>query len=135
MKMEMQFVERFKQAAPEIRAAFHAKAPTDYKSLVRVVVEAVSDHDKYNDIDPDRIHEIDDGDYQGTLIYIIAAKGYQPRDYWSVRVGYGSYSGCDTLKAIGCYGEGAPSDSQLDDYMTLALHVVQNLKPLGGDVA
>lgn len=133
--MEMQFVERFMAAKPVIRAAFQAKAPPDYKSIVRTVVEAVSDEDSYNDIDPDRIHEIDDGDYQGTLVYVIAAKGYQPCDYWSVRVGYGSCSGCDTLEAIGRYGNDEPSDSQLDDYMTLALHVVQNLKPLSGDVA
>ena len=81
---------------------------------------------------PERIHKIDDGDYQGTLLFVIAAKGYQPSKYWAVSVGYGSCSGCDTLEGIksdGDYGE-SPNKQQIADYMTLALHIVQGLKQI-----
>lgn len=58
---------------------------------------------------PERIHQIDDGDYQGTLIFVIGAGGYQPSRYWYVKVGYGSCSGCDTLQAIRGYEDDAPT--------------------------
>jgi hypothetical protein len=92
--------------------------------------------DRYGEPDPTRIHQIDDGDYQGTLLFVIAASGYQPSDYWYVKVGYGSCSGCDTLQAIdgyGGYSDEAPSKDQVDDYMTLALHIIQGLKSMQGE--
>ena len=76
------------------------------------------------------ILSIDHGDYQGTLLFIIAASGYQPNKYWFVKVDYGSCSGCDTLEGIRCYSDGPPSDAQVADYMTLALHILQGIKPL-----
>lgn len=71
-----------------------------------------------------RIHEIDDGDYQGTLLFVVAAQGYQPSTYWATKVSYGSCSGCDTLEAIWDMGEGA------GDYYTLALHMIQGLQEI-----
>lgn len=59
---------------------------------------------------------------------MIAEKGYQPNDYYFVKVGYGSCSGCDTLEGIRNYEDGNPTEEQVKDYMTLALHVVQGLK-------
>ena len=83
--------------------------------------------------DPNRIHEIDDGDYQGTLLYVIAADCYQPNDYWYVRVYYGSCSGCDTLMAtrdMTSWDDPVPNQAQVEAYMTMALHIVQNLKSM-----
>ena len=37
----------------------------------------------------ERIHRIDDGDYQGTLVFVIGGKGYQLSTYWYVKVSYG----------------------------------------------
>ena len=129
--MIQQFVDKFMEKKPELEAYFKVNKPGDYQDIVKAVVNAISDGE-YNDPDPDRIHKIDDGDYQGTLLFVIAAKGYQPSDYWSVFVGYGSCSGCDTLQSIDeeCYDE-TPNDSQLAQYMTLALHIVQGIKKIG----
>jgi hypothetical protein len=135
--MIQEFVDRY-MAKKDLLAATFTKHPGDYKELVKNVISVITDEDdwgQYNP-DPERIHEIDDGDYQGTYVYVIAAKGYQPSNYWYVKVSYGSCSGCDTLQSIQ-YGPSdwdndRPSDEQIKDYMTLALHIVQGLKEMGG---
>ncbi len=78
---------------------------------------------------------IDNGDYQGTLIYIIPRDTYQPdvEDYLVTNNYYGSCSGCDTLQAITEYSSKPLSNGQIEDLMTLALHLVQRLKPLDTD--
>ena len=98
------------------------------------MVQLINNHyDKYESPDPERIHEIDDGDYQGTLVYIIGDDSYQPNQYWYVRIAYGSCSGCDTLESIRNYDGGPPKESQVDDYMTLCLHIIQQLKAMAGE--
>lgn len=130
------FVDRFESGKEALRAKFASEAPASYEAIVTEVISVITD-DEYeaNSPDPKRVHQIDDGDYQGTLLFVIAAKGYQPSDYWYVKVGYGSCSGCDTLRAISGYSDEAPTKSQVDDYMTLALHVVQRIKKMGEEVA
>lgn len=131
--MIQEFVDRFMAAKGRLADAFSRAHPVEYKDVVRAVIEAISDPDTYDDPDPDRIHVLDDGDYQGTLLFVVAAKGYQPSTYWFVKVGYGSCSGCDTLESIRHYGDGPPTAEEVADYLTLALHVVQGLKPMDGD--
>jgi hypothetical protein len=126
------FAKRYFEKLPDLRAKFTEKHPDSYIEVVRAVAEILTD-DEYESIDPTRIHQIDDGEYQGTLVFVIAAKGYQPSDYWYCKVSYGSCSGCDTLQAISGYSSEAPSDEQVRDYMTLALHVVQGIKKMGDD--
>lgn len=115
---------------------FEKHHPDCYIDVVKCVVAALHMRgEEYSDSypDADRIHEIDDGDYQGTLLYVIAAAGYQPNEYWYVKVCYGSCSGCDTLQEIRGYKDGPPSKEQVDQYMTLALHIIQGLKKMGDD--
>lgn len=85
--------------------------------------------------DPARIYQIDDGGYEGTLVFVIGAGGYKPSRYWYVKVGYGSCSVCDTLQAIRGYEGDAPTKEQVDAYMTLALHIVQGLREMNADAA
>jgi len=119
-----------------MREKFAAKHPDDYKEVVRAVIEMLAaSSDEYEKPDPNRIHEIDDGDYQGTLVYVIGGSGYQPSRYWYVKVGYGSCSGCDTLQGISGYSSDAPNDQQVSEYMTLALHIVQGLREMGDSEA
>ena len=76
------------------------------------------------------LHEIDDGDYQGTLLYIIPKKTYQP-SYWeyvATYVYYGSCSGCDTLLGILSYGEDLPNEVQVKEYAELCLDILQHCK-------
>lgn len=130
--MIQQFVDSFlsDEGQAAVRASF-AKHPANYIDVVRAVVQLLSTTDEYDAPDPERIHQIDDGDYQGTLVFVLAAKGYQPSRYWYVKVSYGSCSGCDTLQAISGYSDEPPTDEQIKEYMTLALHIVQGLKEMG----
>ena len=77
---------------------------------------------------------IDDGDYQGTQIFVIHLDKYQPdeSDYVVTNTYYGSCSGCDTLQAISEYDyDEKPDENQIKDYMELALHLLQKCKWLG----
>lgn len=132
--MIQKFIDRFMANKAGIRASFAAEFPASYGAIVKAVVAAIASDDDYGSPDVDRITPIDHGDYQGTLLFIVGAKGYQPSTYWSMKVSYGSCSGCDTLQAIGedgTYDDGGNkvvSDKQLDELMTLALHLVQGMK-------
>lgn len=130
--MIKEFVERFDASRATLLAQYKAKAPDNYEAIVKDVIGVLGKGDDCDDKpDPARIHKIDDGDYQGTFIFVIGAEGYQPSTYWYVSVGYGSCSGCDTFEAIGNYSDEPPTDEQANQYLTLALHVVQGLKKMG----
>jgi hypothetical protein len=107
----------------------------DYKYLVEVAFESIfnSDDNEYGeDLNIKAITEIDNGDYQGTFIYLIPRNTYQPSeyDYLMTYVGYGSCSGCDTLQAIQDWNEGAPTETQLKDFMMLCKDIIINtVKP------
>jgi len=124
--MIKKFVDLFMEKRPELEAMFILSPPARYKDIVKAVVEVLHSDDDYESVDPTRIHEIDDGDYQGTLLYVIGDTNYQPSGYWYVKVSYGSCSGCDTLQAI----FDMPTEQQVKQYMTLALHVVQGLRKM-----
>lgn len=119
------FVDKFMAEKDKLFVDAH---PGSYKDIVRTVIQTINpDGETYDYPDPERIHEIDDGHYQGTLVYVIAEVGYQPLNYWFVRVGYGSCSGCDTLESIRGYDDAPPTEQQAKDYQKLALHIVQRL--------
>ena len=100
---------------------------SDYKSILVKVFELVLTD---QEVQLDAITTIDNGDYQGTLLFVIPFDTYQPseNEYYFTAVGYGSCSGCDTLQGISDYDDGLPTEQQVDDYMTLALHLVQKMK-------
>lgn len=140
--MIKEFVERFDANRDKLREEFkkYHKVETygdytsdrweiEYIDIVREVVKIVGTGD-FSEMDYGNIHEIDDGDYQGTLLYVIPENCYQPDVYWYVMVDYGSCSGCDTLLAIIFGADDA--ERVLDDLMTLSLHIVQNLKKMEG---
>lgn len=100
---------------------------TSYKSLVEALFEKVINPNVKNKFDTKNISIIDDGDYQGTQIFLLHIATYQPSvsDYVYTNTYYGSCSGCDTLLAICDYDYGYPNDNQVKDYMTLCLHLLQ----------
>lgn len=84
--------------------------------------------------DTEKIHVIDDGEWQGTQIFIIPKDTYQPdvEDYLITDTYYGSCSGCDALLNIverGGYGEYF-DEQQISELMTLSLHIVQKLRSI-----
>jgi len=98
-----------------------------YLSILKKIFELVLTDEEWQ---LDKITEVDDGDYQGTLLFIIPKDTYQPSvgDYLFTSVSYGSCSGCDTLQGIGSYDDEIPNENQVAEYMTLALHLVQQMK-------
>jgi hypothetical protein len=139
--MIAEFVKAWDENKDVVKANFEKKMPTEYSEIVKEVVKILADSNDWRNPDPDLITEIDHGDYQGTLLYIIATDDYQPSDFWYVKVSYGSCSGCDTLEEIRSDGDyydddgnpSLPNEGQVKDLMTLALHIVQGLKKLGDD--
>ena len=107
---------------------------SNYKSIVSKLFElCLTQADNYSGFDIEKITVIDDGDYQGTQIFLIPKDTYQPSlsDYVYTHTYYGSCSGCDTLQGISCYSSEIPNEEQVQEYMTLALHLVQKMKWLG----
>lgn len=128
--MIKEFVDPF-MSQKEFLLDFYTKfPPKTYLDLVTAAIDAIGARSRFPNAEA--VHEIDDGDYQGTLVYLIAERIYQPTRYWCVRVSYGSCSACDTLQSIQD-SEGAPEE-KAKQYWTLALHVVQNLKEIDGGV-
>ncbi|HET8705706.1 MAG TPA: hypothetical protein VFM46_05315 [Pseudomonadales bacterium] len=126
------FIKAWFANQESMRNKFSENHPDSYMEVVRAVIEMLYRSClEYDRPDPKKIHEIDDGDYQGTLVYVVSSDDYQPNKYWYVKVGYGSCSVCDTLKSIREGSDERPTDAQVSDYMTLALHIVQGLREMG----
>lgn len=111
-----------------LRDSFKKECPSSYKEIIEKIIPVIST-DTYGEhaLDQSRIHEIDDGNYQGTLVYIIASKGYQPSVYYAVYVNYGSCAGCDTLQSIVTYSpliDKEIDEETLDSLMSLAEQIV-----------
>lgn len=85
----------------------------------------------------ERITQIDDGDYQGTLLFVIPMDTSEPcaSEYLITYVSYGSCSGCDTLLALQDDVKLSMHDKREDlyercikDYMTLCRDLVCRMK-------
>lgn len=94
----------------------------DYIDLVKVIIEIIFD----NEWDKNNITEIDNGDYQGTLLFMIPAPLYQPSvdDYLLTYVAYGSCCCCDTLQSVQYEDD---KEQKIKDYMTLCKDIVTNI--------
>lgn len=110
-----------------------------YTELVKLLFDIVINPEEdnasgfcgYNNLyKTDDITVIDDGDYQGTRVFILHRNVYLTTmgDYVHTHVYYGSCSGCDTLLRISNYGSDIPSEEQVEDYMVLCLHLLQNCR-------
>ena len=131
--MIKRFVTRFDAARESLLAGLMNKPPDHYSDLFHRLIVAISTGEN-DSPDPERITEIDHGDYQGTFLYVVGACGYQPRIYWATFVSYGSCSGCDTFQAIGDMGSfdsDEITEQQAKEYLTLMLHMLQGLKLIG----
>lgn len=107
-----------------------------YEKIVKLLFDKVinKEETKGRLFDIDNIKVIDDGDWQGTQIFIINLKSYQPceTEYVVTNTYYGSCSGCDTLQAIQSIQrynfDKLPNEEQIKGYMQLALHLLQKSK-------
>ena len=107
----------------------------DYKTLVAITMDTILNCDELR-LDIKGIHEIDDGDYQGTLLYLIPFATYQPssHEYLMTAVEYGSCSGCDTLLGIIEYCIKEVTEDIVNDLITLCRDIIMTtINPYDND--
>ena len=132
--MIKEFVEKWDKYKKDLEDYFRNTEQGEYdtyKEIVKALFEKVINKDiKYGKYDTENILVIDDGDYQGTQIFILHKSTYQPsvEEYVYTNTYYGSCSGCDTLLGISGYDDEKPNEQQVKDYMKLALHLLQKCK-------
>lgn len=131
--MITEFIDKFQEIKPRLLEQFSKEEPDDYqdifKQTIKMMFEKSDDTYSCNSETPDfeRITVIDDGDYQGTLVFVVASKGYQPSDYWATQVDYGSCSGCDTFQSYSDYDNPEQSAPEM---ATMALHMIESMKKI-----
>lgn len=104
----------------------------EYKDLVEflftlVINPAVSEMDDFwNGFDIDDITEINNGSYQGTLIYIIPRDTYSPdeHDYIYTFIDYGSCTVCDALQNA----QSDEKESCIKKMIMISLHIIEHFK-------
>lgn len=102
----------------------------DYKYLLSLVVTHIlnpgPEAEKWSAND---ITVIDNGYYDGTLMFLIPKDCYCPSEdeYLLTFINYGSCSGCDMLMAIQAWDNAPPTETQLKDYMALCKDLVMNM--------
>lgn len=127
------FTKRWDENKNKLEQYYKTIKPIRYYSeIVKLVVENIINADsasEWDRYDVEKMVLIDDGDYQGTQIFIFPVGTYQPHNYIMLHCSYGSCSGCDTLMDINEYEyENLLTDEQVKDYMTLSLHLLQSAK-------
>ena len=136
--MLMKFVEAWDENKGSLREYFKNNIQSEYCEsykdiLCRVITMVINPYlNKIgeSDLSVDDIKLVDYGDYQGTLILTFHEDTYEPSasETYYTSVYYGSCSGCDTLKGIHHYEEESlPDDEQVEDYMSLSLHLIQHM--------
>lgn len=126
IKKFVELFEKNKMKLREVIANTEQSEYDEYKKLFALVIKTCFE----GEYEFEDITEIDYGHYQGTLILVFHEDTYQPSSnetYYTI-IEYGSCSGCDTLLRISGYDSGIPEKEQVDDYMTLCLEMVQEIK-------
>ena len=105
-----------------------------YRELLILTVENILNDDEYHDYDWDtgEITEIDNGSYQGTLLYLIPMDSCDPAeyDYLMTYIGYGSCSYCDHLQGIQPDFDEEANDEDIKNFMSLCKDFITNtIKP------
>lgn len=103
----------------------------EYVYLVKLLVTNILNRGDNGDLiwDVDNITVIDNGDYQGTQLFLIPLATYQPTEYeyLCTFVNYGSCPGCDTLQEIQNWSEKLLTEKQVKDFMTLCKDLLTNM--------
>jgi hypothetical protein len=136
--MIIEFVEKWDEKKDELKKVFLESHPDGYEDILKTLISVVINPDQKDYLPCNsNIKTVDFGDYEGTLIFVVPSYDAYPSDFWTTTVGYGSCSLCDTLQSItdnSDYDEDGnelkPTEKQAEDYLTLALHMLQNMKEI-----
>lgn len=106
----------------------------DYKELIKMVVRYIlndglrddTGFDNYYFWDENNITIVDNGDYQGTLLFLIPKLVYQPghSEYLMSYISYGSCSACDALQSAQTHDD---RDELINELMFICRTIVTNL--------
>lgn len=102
----------------------------EYRDLLVLTVENILNDDDYGPKwSTKEITEINNGSYQGTLLYLIPEDDYQPSEwqYLMTYIGYGSCSVCDLLQSIQPYSQEEIDDDDIKNFMSLCKDFVTNM--------
>ena len=101
-----------------------------YEVILKAIIDEVLNPFLETKWDSEKIHTIDDGDYQGCQLFVVPKDTYQPSpfEYFVTYQDYGSCSGCDLLEHIRKYDSEYPTEEQIKEYMMLALHLLQRCR-------
>ena len=94
-----------------------------YEELFKLTVDTILEE---KDLNTKNITLIKNGEYQGTLIFIIYDSYYQssPWDYYMTYIYYGSCSVCDTLQRV--YYDDL-EEEKLKDLMYICKNFIENM--------
>lgn len=136
--MEKIIVRKWDKYSPDLRSYLETAGRSEirgYADLLESIIKQVLNKDEEYESDCFSIdfETIDHGHYQGTLLFVLHRNTYQPlaSEYMYTSVGYGSCSYCDTFEsALGHtdYDSDVFSKETVDQLMTLALHLIQNMR-------
>lgn len=127
----------YKDDLREVLAESTGLNDCDYEDLVKLTFETIYNklEDEYSSkrLNLDEMTVVNNGDYQGTLIFMIPFDTYQPDEYEYIMtyIGYGSCSGCDALQAAQDWrGIEKLTESQIASFMSICKDLVCNaIKP------
>lgn len=134
--MLKQVVDQWDLNKKNLEKYFRETPQSEYSSyeeiLRQIIIHVLNEGNKSMNLNPEEISVVDDGNYQGTQIFLFHIERYQPdvEDYYWTNNYYGSCSGCDVLLGISMYGDGLPNENQVEDYMYLSLQLIQKIKKL-----
>ncbi len=133
--MIKEFIEKWEKNKEELENYFRntkQEEYNEYEKIIKKIIEIILNGNSKR-VWSEEVSVIDDGDYQGTQIFIIHKETYQPNvnEYIYTSNYYGSCSGCDTLLRISGYEYGLPNEEQVKEYMLLALHLIQKIRRMG----
>ena len=94
----------------------------DYKELISLVVEYIFG----SDWSKEDITIIDDGDYQGTMLFAFHRNCYQPSE-WEYLFGFVSYGSCSYCDALLAACDNDTLEGKVSDLLALSLNMVQSL--------
>lgn len=124
-------VNRWQNHADDLKSALENEdlLNVNYEDLVKLVVGHILNKDLEEweyEFDEENITVIDDGDYQGDLLFVVHRDKYQPgaNDYIITFAGYGSCSGCDALLRA----QDKRNTKIIDDVMLICKDIACNIK-------